>query len=72
MDVISQSGDEGILTHHIVVAQGPDIVGRDIRIVREFEGDTFSTQIIRPDGTKQLVFVFRKVNDLGISSLSRV
>ena len=71
-DVISQSGDDWILTQHIAVAQGPDVVGRDIRIVMEFEGDTFSTQSIRPDGTKQPFFVFRKLSDLGSSSLSGV
>jgi len=71
-DVISQSGDECILTQHIAVAQGLDVVGWGIWKGMEFAGDTFSTQSFRPDCTKHPFFVLRKVNDLGSSSLSGV
>lgn len=71
-DAISPAGNEWILTQHITVAQGPSAMGQDIQMALKVDGDTFSTQIIRPDGTKQLFFVFRKVSDLGRSSLSGV
>ena len=71
-DAISPLGNEWILTQNITVAQGPNAVGRDVRLALDVDGDTFSTQIIRPDSTKEPFFVFRKVSDLGSSPLSGV